>query len=74
MKNVRPGSIVLLHDGLRTTDKPDISATISAVAVIIRELRAKGFEFTTVSALQDAGGGVYANVGGRSGSNSTAIR
>jgi peptidoglycan/xylan/chitin deacetylase (PgdA/CDA1 family) len=74
VKSVRPGSIVLLHDGLRTTDKPDISATVSAVAVIIRELKAKGFEFTTVSALKDAGGDIYATAVGRSGSNSTAAR
>jgi peptidoglycan/xylan/chitin deacetylase (PgdA/CDA1 family) len=74
INGARPGSIVLLHDGLRTTDKPDISSTISAVAVIIRELKAKGFEFTTVSMLEGADRGIYANADGRSCSNSTAIR
>lgn len=42
------GSIILLHDG-----GGDRSATVAALPKIIHELRKRGFEFTTVSALAD---------------------
>ena len=41
--NVRPGSIVLLHDG-----GGDRSKTIAALPVIIRTLKSKGYRFVTL--------------------------
>ena len=43
---VRPGSIVLLHDG-----GGDRSQTVAALSVILRTLQAEGYRFLTVSAL-----------------------
>lgn len=45
LKNVKPGSIVLLHDGQPALPTPE------AVGIIIDTLREKGFEFVTVSEL-----------------------
>lgn len=46
VKNVRPGSIVLLHDG-----GPDRRQTIQALPQIIEKLQAKGYIFVTVEDL-----------------------
>lgn len=48
---VRPGSIVLLHDG-----GGDRSQTVRALPIIIKELRERGYEFVTVEELVEAGG------------------
>lgn len=54
--DVRPGDIVLLHDGLQ--DGPfarklrNRAATIAALPVIIEQLRAKGYTFVTIPELQ----------------------
>jgi peptidoglycan/xylan/chitin deacetylase (PgdA/CDA1 family) len=46
LANVRPGSIVCLHDG-----GGDRSATLAAVRVLIPELRARGYRLVTVGEL-----------------------
>ena len=46
VSKARPGSIILLHDG-----GGDRTTTVAAVPKIIKELRAKGFEFATVGDL-----------------------
>jgi len=46
VSKVQPGSIILLHDG-----GGDRTTTVAAVPKIIKELRAKGFEFATVGDL-----------------------
>lgn len=48
---VRPGSIVLLHDG-----GGDRSQTVRALPIIIKELRERGYEFVTVEELVEADG------------------
>lgn len=45
LKNVKPGSIVLLHDG-----QPELP-TPAMVAIIIDKLREQGYQFVTVSEL-----------------------
>jgi polysaccharide deacetylase family sporulation protein PdaB len=45
LHNVKPGSIILLHDGKSPSPTPE------ALAFIIDGLRARGYEFTTVSDL-----------------------
>jgi peptidoglycan/xylan/chitin deacetylase (PgdA/CDA1 family) len=45
---VRPGSIVLLHDGDETRHASDRSQTIEALPVIIETLKAEGYRFVTV--------------------------
>lgn len=47
----RPGSIVLLHDGLNLDHGADQSETVKALPSIIRGLRARGFSFVTVPEL-----------------------
>lgn len=46
VSGAQPGSIILLHDG-----GGDRASTVAAVPRIIKELRAKGFEFATVGDL-----------------------
>jgi peptidoglycan/xylan/chitin deacetylase (PgdA/CDA1 family) len=54
VKNVKPGSIILLHDGYglnhdgTTNDK---SITVQALPLIIQQLRDKGYTFVTVPVL-----------------------
>jgi peptidoglycan/xylan/chitin deacetylase (PgdA/CDA1 family) len=48
---IRPGAIVLAHDG-GTVDR---SRTIAALPLLLDELAARGYRFTTVSALIAAG-------------------
>ncbi|MCU0515576.1 MAG: polysaccharide deacetylase family protein [Oscillatoria sp. Prado101] len=49
-QQVRPGSIVLLHDG-----GGDRSRTVAATKIIIKSLKSKGYEFLTVSQLLSRG-------------------
>jgi peptidoglycan/xylan/chitin deacetylase (PgdA/CDA1 family)/glycosyltransferase involved in cell wall biosynthesis len=54
VRNVRPGSIILLHDGYGTihnTGKADKSLTVEALPLIIQQLRDKGYSFVTVPVL-----------------------
>lgn len=49
--NTTPGTILLAHD----TGRPDRLVALRNLATMIRRLRAKGFEFVTVSELVQAG-------------------
>jgi peptidoglycan-N-acetylglucosamine deacetylase len=54
--DVRPGSIILLHDGygvMHNTGKADKSLTVEALPLIIQQLRDKGYGFVTVPVLLD---------------------
>ena len=54
IKDAKPGSIILLHDGygtLHTTAKADKSLTVQALPIIIAQLQAKGYTFVTVPEL-----------------------
>ncbi len=56
VSKTRPGGIILLHDGYgleHDTAKADKSATAEMLPLIIKELRAQGYEFVTVSDLID---------------------
>jgi len=54
MTNLRPGAIILLHEG-----KP---ATLQALPELIDDLRQRGYEIDTVSGLLDARGGAAASM------------
>ena len=49
VEGVRPGSIVLLHDGDGYDPAGDRMQTAAALPAIIRELRARGYEFVTLA-------------------------
>ena len=49
VRHVKPGSIVLLHDG-----GGDRAQTVAALPMIIRDLKAKGYLFVTVEELVEA--------------------
>ncbi|MFY0522425.1 polysaccharide deacetylase family protein [Archangium gephyra] len=51
MESVRPGSIILFHDGGQ--DKP---GTVQAVDIVVGKLKAQGYRFVTVSELLALGG------------------
>ena len=50
LKRSQAGSIIILHDG-GNTEKVDRSQTVDAVKEIIPELKQRGFEFVTLSAM-----------------------
>ena len=45
------GAIFCLHDGRGKVQNPDVDATLGALAILIPELRKKGFELVTVTEL-----------------------
>jgi len=51
LKSVRPGGIILLHDGCDGVMECDRTPTVEALKVIIPALKEKGYEFKTVSGL-----------------------
>lgn len=54
VKEARPGSIILLHDGFGTlhdTPKADRSLTVKALPIIITQLKSEGYGFVTVPEL-----------------------
>ena len=51
LRGVRPGGIILLHDGCDGKTNPDRSATVAALEEIIPELKKRGYDFRTVSGL-----------------------
>ncbi|HLB25851.1 MAG TPA: polysaccharide deacetylase family protein, partial [Nitrospirota bacterium] len=51
LAKVRPGGIILLHDGSDGKTRPDRTATVEALKEIIPALKARGYEFRTVSGL-----------------------
>ena len=50
-KDVKPGAIVLLHDGDAPAQKASRSQTVEATSLIIDRLREQGYNFVTVSEL-----------------------
>lgn len=48
LASVRPGSIILLHDGDETRHGSDRSQTVAALPTIIDALRAEGYRFVTL--------------------------
>ncbi len=48
-----PGGIILLHDGSDRGNAPDRTATLDALPRIIKQLRASGYLFVTVSELRN---------------------
>jgi peptidoglycan/xylan/chitin deacetylase (PgdA/CDA1 family) len=60
LQQVRPGTIVGLHDGLpprKTASEASRQATVEALATIVPRLRQRGFECVTVATLLSGGGG-----------------
>ena len=51
LDHVRPGAIILLHDGDDTRHGSDRTPTVEALPRLIDELRARGYRFVTVPAL-----------------------
>ena len=51
LEQVKPGAIILLHDGEGLSSKADRSQTIAALRRIIPELQAQGYHFVTVETL-----------------------
>ena len=49
--HARPGSIILLHDGLNLSHDIDRSPTVRALPEIIERLRSRGYRFVTVPEL-----------------------
>jgi len=51
LDSVKPGSIILLHDGKDTDQQTDRSATLNALPGIIDGLRAKGYRIVRLDKL-----------------------
>lgn len=51
LKNVKPGNIILLHDGMNLKHGADQEKTVKALPVIIDSLKARGYRFVTVPEL-----------------------
>lgn len=49
--NTRNGSIILLHDGNRLSQKTDRSQVVKALPIIIETLQKKGYQFVTIDEL-----------------------
>ncbi len=57
LRRVRPGSIIILHDGRVNETDRDKSQTVQALDGIIPPLRERGFEFVSLSSLAPAAPG-----------------
>ena len=53
LEKAEPGAIVLLHDGDSPKKQAPRDQTIAAVAIIIDNLRAQGYEFVTIDELKE---------------------
>lgn len=51
VENVKPGSVVLLHDGDSPVNKGSREQTVQALPLIIDQLRGEGYSFVTVAEL-----------------------
>jgi peptidoglycan/xylan/chitin deacetylase (PgdA/CDA1 family) len=58
LKSVKPGAIILLHDGLETSDNPNRENTLKALPVIIDALRKKGYCFVTIPEMMNLQKGI----------------
>jgi peptidoglycan/xylan/chitin deacetylase (PgdA/CDA1 family) len=56
LQRVRPGAIILLHDGLDTRGNPPMQNTVDALPAIIEGLQARGYHFVTVPELMRVAG------------------
>lgn len=63
LDEVRPGSIMLFHDGLDSDEGADREVLLSALPQLIQELQVRGYQFVTVGELLNenpyAGGQIY---------------
>jgi peptidoglycan/xylan/chitin deacetylase (PgdA/CDA1 family) len=55
LARVRPGAIILLHDGLETLGNPHMQHTVDALPDIIEGLQARGYRLVTVPELMEMG-------------------
>jgi peptidoglycan/xylan/chitin deacetylase (PgdA/CDA1 family) len=53
ISNTQNGSIILIHDGNRLSNKIDRSQTLKALPIIIETLQQKGYQFVTIPELLD---------------------
>jgi len=53
LHQVRPGAIILLHDGLETRVGAPVENTVAALPRLIEELQARGYRFVTVPELME---------------------
>lgn len=51
LSHAKPGSIILLHDGLGTRENPQVQNMVAALPIIIETLQAKGYRFVTIPEL-----------------------
>jgi peptidoglycan/xylan/chitin deacetylase (PgdA/CDA1 family) len=51
LSELRPGTILLMHDGAPPYDDSPRDATVEAVSTLVPELVARGYDLVTVSAL-----------------------
>ena len=60
LKTVKPGSIILLHDGHGDVDAPQDqdsrAATVAATGIVIESLKARGYRFATVGEMLASAG------------------
>ena len=52
IENIKPGSVILLHDGDSPANKGSREQTVQALPEIIDQLRVEGYSFVTVEELQ----------------------
>jgi len=52
IENIKPGSVILLHDGDSPANKGSREQTVQALPEIIDQLRGEGYSFVTVEELQ----------------------
>jgi len=53
LDNVKPGAVVLMHDGFETKRNGDRSKTVKALPQIIEGLKAKGYQLTSIKDLSE---------------------
>jgi peptidoglycan/xylan/chitin deacetylase (PgdA/CDA1 family) len=51
LSQVRPGDIVVLHDGLRLRPEPDRTRTLNVLPGFIRAIKEQGIRFVTIAGL-----------------------
>lgn len=51
LSQIKPGSIILLHDGMGTSVNPQVQNMVAALPIIIETLQAKGYSFVTIPEL-----------------------
>jgi peptidoglycan/xylan/chitin deacetylase (PgdA/CDA1 family) len=56
LQHIRPGAIILLHDGLETSVGPPVQNTVAALPDLIEGLQARGYRFVTIPELRAMAG------------------